>query len=116
MTTRLPVLALLAACNFTPEEEPPIVVTGDDDDAECVPLPEVCDGDDDDCDGEVDEGFDKAWFVDDDEDGVGDADAPVTSCDPGPGHARTPGDCDDGDPALVGPVEDVVYVDASAAA
>jgi hypothetical protein len=74
---------------------------GDCDDADHFNHPdgfERCDGRDNDCDGEADEG---AWLYSDaDGDGWGDAAAAsafVPSCGPGePGYAR-PGDCDDAD-------------------
>jgi large repetitive protein len=63
---------------------------------------EVCDGDDNDCDGEVDE--DDAvgapvWFHDSDGDGYGLTVDTVTACDAPPQYAAHDGDCDDGDPA-----------------
>jgi predicted outer membrane repeat protein len=68
---------------------------------------EVCDGLDNDCDGDVDEDAQDApeWFRDGDEDGVGtDADT-VFACAPPDGYVATPGDCDDADPAR-GPLRD----------
>jgi hypothetical protein len=38
---------------------------------------ETCDGVDNDCDGEIDEGVSDTWYADADGDGYGDADAPV---------------------------------------
>jgi len=60
---------------------------------------ERCNGEDDDCDLEIDEGADDAtsWFTDVDGDGYGDADSSVLSCDPGSGFVSDDTDCDDGD-------------------
>ena len=51
----------------------------DDDRADVNPgAEEVCDGVDNDCDGETDEGFDTSWYEDHDEDGYAAA-APITA-------------------------------------
>jgi hypothetical protein len=60
--------------------------------------PEICDGQDNDCDGIADDDtMSVAWHADADDDGYGsDSDpAPVTSCLPVPGHAPNAGDCAD---------------------
>ncbi|MBM4393185.1 MAG: putative metal-binding motif-containing protein, partial [Deltaproteobacteria bacterium] len=57
---------------------------------------EVCNGFDDDCDGETDEGFDTTWYRDADNDGYG-AGQPKTSCEKPEGYVEQDGDCDDGD-------------------
>ncbi len=61
---------------------------------------EVCNGVDDDCDGEVDEEAEDAptWYADADGDGFGDADQPVVACARPHGFADRAGDCDDADP------------------
>jgi len=70
----------------------------DDDDPDIHPLgEETCNGLDDDCDGEVDQGFPRVeYFADGDGDGFGDPDnAVVSACSVPPGHTDNPGDCDD---------------------
>jgi len=59
---------------------------------------EVCDGVDNNCDGEIDE--DAAvdagrWFRDGDGDGFGDPESEVVSCEAPPQHVSDSGDCDD---------------------
>jgi hypothetical protein len=74
----------------------------DDDEPRANPsATEVCDGFDDDCDGDVDEA-DAAdatlWYTDADDDDYG-AGAPVASCSPVSGRVARDGDCRDGDDA-----------------
>ncbi|MCB9780393.1 MAG: hypothetical protein H6742_17645 [Alphaproteobacteria bacterium] len=61
---------------------------------------EICNGEDDDCDGQVDEGAvdATAWYPDDDGDGHGDPSRAVDACDPPDGYIAVAGDCDDADP------------------
>jgi hypothetical protein len=106
----------LSGCFFNPDSGG--VVSDDDppptsEPTTCVPVPEQCDAVDNDCDGEVDEGFPTTWFPDADGDGVGLADDPFEGCDPPAGHVPDAGDCDDSDPALVGPVGELRYRDAT---
>ncbi len=64
---------------------------------------EVCDGDDEDCDGLIDEagaGGGVDWFSDSDSDGFGDASDVVNSCTPPPGRVQDDTDCDDGNGAV----------------
>ena len=73
--------------------------------------PEVCNGLDDDCDGEVDEEGGSDWYADMDEDGYGDG--PATSyCTPPAGWVAVDGDCDDANPdANPGAIEECDGVD-----
>ena len=56
---------------------------------------EVCDGIDNDCDDEIDEGGTLTVFEDDDGDGFGDTLTTISDCDPTDGTAELGGDCDD---------------------
>ncbi len=61
---------------------------------------EVCNGLDDNCDGEVDEDTAvdaETWYYDDDGDGYGDAALDVTACDAPADYVSSDQDCDDGD-------------------
>ncbi|MFH1468537.1 MAG: MopE-related protein [Pseudomonadota bacterium] len=73
----------------------------DDGDASTHPgAEEACDGVDNDCDGEVDEGVTTTFWADTDGDGWGDEATPVQACAPGGGLVAEAGDCDDGDAAV----------------
>jgi len=63
---------------------------------------EFCNGEDDDCDGEVDEdAVDAAlWYTDADGDGYGDLDSVQTSCETIEGAVSNAEDCDDGNDAV----------------
>jgi hypothetical protein len=83
--------------------------SGDCDDADPGIHPdaaEICDGSDNDCDGDVDGGAEdaQAWYPDKDEDGVGDPEERVLACEQPAGHILDSSDCDDSD-ALVAPGE-----------
>lgn len=61
---------------------------------------EVCDGVDNDCDGDTDGALAPGatdWYPDDDGDGFGDTAGVVTACDAPDGYISTGGDCDDGE-------------------
>jgi hypothetical protein len=75
-------------------------VAGDCDDLDPRRHPdasELCNGLDDDCDTDVDEGVLTTFFTDADGDGAGST--AVLACDRPVGHVTIGGDCDDGDPA-----------------
>lgn len=62
---------------------------------------EVCDGRDNDCDGDVDEGVKIPFWPDDDEDAFGDRDSVVVmACEAPEGFVNRGGDCNDDDPAI----------------
>lgn len=89
---------------------PPGYVDNDDDcndyaDTINPGMPEKCNGIDDNCDGQVDEGFpDLTWFRDWDNDGYGDPDSRLVQCDSTApeGYVQDSTDCDDLD-SLVNP-------------
>jgi len=71
---------------------------GDCDDSDAMVHPgaqELCNGVDDDCDEEVDEGLDVTWYADADGDGYGDANVTTAACDAGLGWVDNDLDCDD---------------------
>ncbi len=73
----------------------------DDTDASVKPsAAEVCDGLDNNCNGEVDEGLASSWYVDADEDGYGDSQLTQQGCTQPEGTSEVGGDCDETDPAV----------------
>ncbi|MFH1465764.1 MAG: MopE-related protein [Pseudomonadota bacterium] len=75
----------------------------DDTDASVHPgADELCNGLDDDCDGEIDEEAVDApgWHVDNDADGYGDPEGAVESCEPIEGLLEDGSDCDDADASV----------------
>ena len=77
----------------------PASVDCDDQDTEVNPAAiEVCDGKDNDCDGDVDEELTLPAWVDADGDGFGDPAGPTEVCALSAGFSTTGDDCDDADP------------------
>ena len=73
----------------------------DDGDASVHPAAtEVCDGLDQNCNDEVDEGLTSTWYADSDADGYGNADAPTTACTQPEGSSASADDCNDDDPEI----------------
>ncbi|MBL7954756.1 MAG: S8 family serine peptidase, partial [Flavobacteriales bacterium] len=88
--------AFVIACTQPPATA---MEPGDCDDTNNAIFPggtEVCDGLDNDCDGDVDEDF--LWYTDADGDGFGDDATAQPACSPIPGAVQIGGDCDDADP------------------
>ncbi len=81
---------------------------GSCDDEDCAPndptiFPgntETCNGVDDNCDGQIDEGVTTASWPDADGDGYGNPNAEYDGCVVPDGYVDNPGDCDDGQPAI----------------
>ena len=73
----------------------------DDGDASVSPAAiERCNGVDDDCDGEVDDGLTGTWYADADVDGFGDPASAVEACDGSGGLVRNGDDCRDDNAAV----------------
>ena len=60
---------------------------------------ETCDGADNDCDGDIDEGVQHTWYADADGDGYGDSTSTSDACNLPPGYTSNGDDCDDADPS-----------------
>lgn len=81
------------------------IIPGDCDDSDETVNPEaeeLCNGLDDNCDGQADEGleYQNTYYLDADQDGWGDPDISITACALPEGYAGTGGDCDDTDPEV----------------
>ena len=62
---------------------------------------EVCNGLDDDCDGQADEDLEfQLWYADADGDGWGDSDVTRTACAQPEGYVAESGDCEDSNPEV----------------
>ena len=73
----------------------------DDNDATVFPgATEVCNGIDDDCDGQIDEGVQTTYYEDTDGDGFGDAGSTTQACSVPSGFVSNDTDCDDNDAAV----------------
>ncbi len=64
------------------------------------PSAEVCDGLDNDCDGQTDEGVKSTFYADADGDGYGDAGVTTQACSAPPGYVADSSDCDDANSAI----------------
>ncbi len=109
-SSSLLVVALLLGCGDKADDSGGVDLDGDgveasldcdDFDPEVSPdAEEVCDGIDNDCDGDIDEDVLLSLFIDADGDGVGDSDRPLEACEADALSVEVDGDCNDSDPAI----------------
>lgn len=91
----------LDAC-FEPEGYVKTAGDCEDDNSHRNPgVKEVCDGIDNNCDGQIDEGYDRNWYyLDADGDGFGDPAQGILACVIPPNYTLNDQDCQDGDPTV----------------
>jgi hypothetical protein len=83
---------LALGCQATPGDD-----CDDDDDTVFTGAEELCDGKDNDCNGEADEGAQVLFYFDGDGDGYGDSDQSTLACIAPPEYVLDSTDCNDGD-------------------
>jgi hypothetical protein len=66
----------------------------------CVPVNEICDGKDNDCNGLIDDGVLLVFYKDKDGDGYGDANDQTLACTQPSGYVSNSSDCNDNDPNI----------------
>ncbi|QRR01357.1 malectin domain-containing carbohydrate-binding protein [Dyadobacter sandarakinus] len=106
-----PFVAAIRATDTDRDNIPDCVDTDDDNDGDpdatdCAPLnaavghnaPEICNGIDDNCNGQIDEGQ-STFYQDNDQDGYGNAAVTIQACEAPAGYVSNNTDCDDTDPA-----------------